>query len=168
MKLKRFSAPFLVALGVLACVAIPALAVTPKVGKWTGVTKFTFSLFGTTHHVEYDTRFSTVRARGGGRRVERFSLLRYKLIDCTPSGAGPYGSHGFESHLKPKVRNGKFKFTEKQGSKTLTVRGRFTGTTRARGTLTATFEKPGVKCTTGGKLHWTAESGSGHAPTHTK
>jgi hypothetical protein len=154
-------------------IAVPALAATPKVGKWTGTTAFKLPAPEGIRTVPVYTHFSTIRATNGGRRVKRFGLEHFKLVDCVPREAGPYGGHGFVSHAKPKVRNGKFKFTEKTGNTTnyklLKVRGRFTSRKRAKGTLSFTVAKPGAKCTTGGRMQWTVRLGSGSSlPSPTK
>lgn len=171
MKKPRAAVPLLLAGSALLCVGIPALAATPKVGKWSGTTSFTYSQLGIPTVAPVDTRFSTVRARGGARRVKRFTLGRLKLIDCTPRQAGPYGGGGFVSHATPKVRNGHFHITEttRSGASryTLKVRGRFTSRGRSKGTLTYMVVKPGVTCTTGGEMHWSATLG-GHPPSTTK
>src|SRR4051812_22285326 len=171
MRKQRVVASLLAVAGALLCAGIPAVAATPKVGKWSGTTAFTYSQLGIPTVAPVDTRFSTVRPRGGGRRVKRFTLGRLKLIDCTPRDAGPYGGGGFVSHVAPRVRQGRFHFTETVHSGasryTLKLRGEFASRSRAKGTLTYTVVKPGATCTTGGEMHWTATLG-GHPPSHTK
>jgi hypothetical protein len=101
-------------------------------------------------------------------RVKRFRLANpgIRLIDCTPPAFGPAGIV-FVGLLKPKIRDGSFRFTENQQSgtlhQTMKVRGRFTSSKRASGELTFTVTKPGGSCTTGGWMKWTARLGSGGA-----
>ena len=165
MTAKRFSVPMLAVAGVLICVGVPALAARPNAGKWTVETPaykwyFDYNADG----------FFTIRTKNDLRRVQGFRLPRYRLSRCTPSAAGPFVSRGFKTHVKPKVRKGKFKFSEKHGStakkhgstaryKTLKVRGHFTSKTQAKGTFTATIVRPSGKCTSGSKVRWTAKLG---------
>lgn len=149
-KVRSFSAPLLIAAGVLLWVGIPALAATPKVGRWQGAAAVVGG--GVTQQVT--VKFSTVRANGG-RRVKGFSLGSFKAVRCTGVERS-FATSGFKTTVKPKVINGAFKFKETIDGKTLKGTGRFTTGTKAKGTVTFTASKPGSTCTTG-KSNWKAK-----------
>lgn len=146
---QRSAAPTVVAVGVLLCIAIPALAATPKPGKWQGSVPIVAK--GLTQPVT--VKFSTVPAKAGGQRVKGFSLGSFKLDSCT--GGEHFATSGFKATVKPKVTQGKFKFTETIGDKTLKVTGRFLTKTQASGTAAFTVSS-GATCATG-KRNWAAE-----------
>jgi hypothetical protein len=150
-KVRSVSALLLILAGVLLWVGIPALAATPKVGKWQG----TVSIEGAGVIQQVTVKFSTVRTNNGGRRVKGFSLGRLKAVECT-GGADSYATSGFKTTVKPKVIDGAFKFKETIGGTTLKGAGRFTKKTRAKGTVTLTASKAGATCTTG-KSNWKAK-----------
>ena len=91
--------------------------------------------------------------KAGGQRVKGFSLGSFKLDSCT--GGEHFATSGFKATVKPKVTEGKFKFTETIGDKTLKVTGRFLTKTKAKGTAAFTVSS-GATCATG-KRNWAAE-----------
>jgi hypothetical protein len=146
--------PLLVVAGMLLWVAIPALAATPRVGKWKGTASIVVA-----PGAAYVTpvTFSIFRATDGRKRVKEFTLGSLKATHCTGAEKS-FGTWGFKATVKPRVIDGKFSFKQTTGggtTKTLKVTGRFTTRRKAQGTVTLTASKSGSTCTTG-KSYWKA------------
>lgn len=156
-KVRRRSASALlfVLAGMLFWVGIPALAATPTIGKWEGTVDNPIVLGN--HVTDFTAKFSTV-AISGDRRVKGFSMTGHIKIPCT--GGEHFATSGWTATVKPKVTDGKFKFTQTSqppsNGKKLMVTGRFTTKTRAQGTFIGTASAGSITCTTG-KLYWKAK-----------
>jgi hypothetical protein len=144
----------LAVLAVGALVAIPALGATPKTGDWSGKAR------ESNGDHNGDLQFSTIR---NGKHVRGFVLQQFGF-GCFDAAGHPSGGGGgmtTTTALKPKVKKGKFHFTETTVSgddlDTVKARGHFTSKTRAEGTVS--WKEPqdeGRVCKTG-KLHWNAK-----------